>query len=575
LPHKSKRAFGPLPYRDGWKEAGLLSTDREWRLYQGEMMARKTANWWAALTGWGTATAVPVPAAELIDAVKHSDAAEVRALLDKGAKVNAADNNGRTALMEASSHFLSEDMKHLQKGRFLEEVQALLEVVQTLLDKGAKVNAADNNGRTALMEACKGGNREVVQVLLDKRAEVNAKANNGTSALIEACRKEGNREVVEALLEKGADVNARDNNGFTALMEASAYSLRGNWGRREMLRALLDRGADLEARDFRGRTALILASLQGSYDAVETLRFTAAVNAASNDGSTALMEACAEGRQLVVELLLQLQHLEVNATNHNGETALILASRNGHREVVQALLDKGADVNAKANDGGTALTMARSTEVRAVLMQIGEEQPPVTRSPCEILDEAALEQAVGSSVSAHLQVFAQNVEANPALTSLATIVTFAVAEYISDIANNVTAADKMGRAIEKTYNHPTLQINLLHTSIIAEKNHKSEDYLDSHYDGLVWLKQHESKKQYVNYIKNYLQQKALSDASRFVHLVTIVHKINSITSDRFRVISHLAIMPVKESYFQACPMYLWPTSLLSKSEARELGLQQA
>jgi ankyrin repeat protein len=42
--------------------------------------------------------------------------------------------------------------------------------------------------------------------------------------------------------------------------------------------------------------------------------------------------------------------------------------------MVQALLLKGADVNAKTNDGRTALDAAKSggdAEVRAILMQAG------------------------------------------------------------------------------------------------------------------------------------------------------------------------------------------------------------
>ena len=36
----------------------------------------------------------------------------------------------------------------------------------------------------------------------------------------------------------------------------------------------------------------------------------------------------------------------------------MLASQNGHKETVELLIEKGADVNAKNNDGKTALMIA-------------------------------------------------------------------------------------------------------------------------------------------------------------------------------------------------------------------------
>jgi uncharacterized protein len=90
----------------------------------------------ALMVGW-VATAVAGPTQDLLKAALDGDAAAVKALLAKGADVNAQGsegaehNDGLTALMVAS-----------QQGR--------PDVVQALLAKGADVNAKSNDGGTAL-----------------------------------------------------------------------------------------------------------------------------------------------------------------------------------------------------------------------------------------------------------------------------------------------------------------------------------------------------------------------------------------------------------------------------------------
>jgi ankyrin repeat protein len=62
---------------------------------------------------------------------------------------------------------------------------------------------------------------------------------------------------------------------------------------------------------------------------------------------------------------------EANAKARDGQTALMQASWKGHLNVAQALIAKGVDVNAKANNGDTALTLAKDADVRTLLVQAG------------------------------------------------------------------------------------------------------------------------------------------------------------------------------------------------------------
>ena len=67
---------------------------------------------------------------------------------------------------------------------------------------------------------------------------------------------------------------------------------------------------------------------------------------------------------------------DVNAKNDDGNTALMMASYNGYIKVVRLLLKKGADVNAKDNNHNTALIGASingRTETVALLLENGAD----------------------------------------------------------------------------------------------------------------------------------------------------------------------------------------------------------
>ncbi|HEX8844715.1 MAG TPA: ankyrin repeat domain-containing protein [Pyrinomonadaceae bacterium] len=80
--------------------------------------------------------------------------------------------------------------------------------VRALLARGADVNAKDCAGRTALMFAVINMHHDTVNVLLEHGADVNARADDGATALMLAASC-GEPRIVQALLNKGADLNGK------------------------------------------------------------------------------------------------------------------------------------------------------------------------------------------------------------------------------------------------------------------------------------------------------------------------------------------------------------------------------
>ena len=254
----------------------------------------------------------------LILAAYWAGAAEVKELLARGADPNAKNDSGVAALIPATDNLESTRML-VEAGA---EVNARTEagdtalivaaqraggarVVEYLLDKGANLKTATNDGATALHRAAECGDVDVLKLLVDKGADVDAqrknpfggqsplasavvfghgaavryllskgaKANIGDAGLSRAVF-QGNVEIVKALLEAGVEVKNRGNQafpgfgGFEPILALACFSYNAD---PQIVRMLLDRGADPTAKSQQGQTPLELARERGYEDVARLL----------------------------------------------------------------------------------------------------------------------------------------------------------------------------------------------------------------------------------------------------------------------------------------------------------------
>ena len=145
-----------------------------------------------------------------------------------------------------------------------------------------------------------------------------------------------------------------------AEQEKKDFNLR-NWvfdGDVAEIRAWLSTGANPNAATKDGTTALMIASQEGYPEIAKILLAAGAnPNAAEDDGTTALMFSAIKNHSEVVKILLAAG-ANPDAMEDDGMTALLWAAQEGHSEVVKALLAAGAHPNRKTNDGVTALMWA-------------------------------------------------------------------------------------------------------------------------------------------------------------------------------------------------------------------------
>ena len=127
------------------------------------------------------------------------------------------------------------------------------------------------------------------------------------------------------------------------------------------LKRLLSIDKTIIDKKYKGDTSIMKASRQCSDPNIIKMLLENGANINDKEvrdtiDQTPLIVAADGGCKEIVEMLLQAG-ANIEHRNDQGETALISAAQNGHKEIVQMLLDAGANVNQENADGETALDL--------------------------------------------------------------------------------------------------------------------------------------------------------------------------------------------------------------------------
>ena len=336
-------------------------------------------------------TTLPGGETAVMTAARTGSAEAIRVLVRHGADVNARDDvHGQDALMWAAA-------------------EGHAEVIHVLAEVGGDVNArtesetgppprrglfasAPPTGFTPVMFAVRAGHLAATRFLLEAGADPNETLSDGQSALVVAAAN-ANWELASYLLDQGADPN-HAGAGWNALHQ-TVKTRRMNCcqgtpgpipaGTVEsigVLRKMVDKGIDVNARMTKngikdgqrnrlnrlGATAFFLAAKVTDVEAMKFLVEAGAdANILSAEGTTPLMVAAGldiwnpgedggtfSGQEEevleAVKMCVELGN-DVNAVNDLQETALHGAAFRGANIVVDYLVEQGAKLDAREENG--------------------------------------------------------------------------------------------------------------------------------------------------------------------------------------------------------------------------------
>ena len=284
--------------------------------------------------------------------LEKADNTSIKYLLSKkGNEVNKLTHDGRTYIFWAA-------------------YKDNLEMMQYLLDKGAKTDVIDSHGYSLLNFSAVTGqtNTALYDFILATGAQPNEDINrDGANALLLVAPFAKDFEIFDYFVAKGLsmqDVDAGGNGVFE-------YAARG--GNTELLQKLIDKGIAYKQGNEGEGNAILMASqgTRGKQNTLETYQFLAGiglkVNTVDASGRNALHNIAYRGKDFEVFNFFLREGVDVNQKDEDGRTPFMNAVNYNSLEIVKLLSDAVSDINVTDSEGKTALAMAVSRNTPEVI----------------------------------------------------------------------------------------------------------------------------------------------------------------------------------------------------------------
>ncbi|KAF3481285.1 uncharacterized protein GIQ15_04044 [Arthroderma uncinatum] len=257
----------------------------------------------------------------------------VKLLLARGAEVDPENKYGWTPLAHAASHGYST-------------------VVQILIDAGANINLKDEFNKSPLLLAARASHYGLVEILLGQGAEPQCVVS--LYEFIALSLRVSKAKVVETLLDQGAEVDSRDAAGRTALSHAAEGNFLDSIG------LLLGQGSRPETKENAGHCPLSYAGATAFYDAMKLMLDEGVdlnVDRAGRRVSLLRIIMSYDKEKILKAMFDYGKKLDLK---NDSRPPRMLCDNEGAfnygLSVVKRLIDRGANVNSKDNDGRTPLS---------------------------------------------------------------------------------------------------------------------------------------------------------------------------------------------------------------------------
>ncbi|KAH6887648.1 ankyrin repeat-containing domain protein [Thelonectria olida] len=244
---------------------------------------------------------------------------------------------------------------HVAAENGTKNIVAMLVEAGSLVDPIIEGNGVEDRekGLTPLLLACKNADRhgklDVIEYLLDHGAKTAHVAGQGQTALLLSVLAK-NVEAAQLLVKHGADPKAV----VGPFEDVNALHVAATAGAADLCQWLVNEAAiGVDTHDDQGYTALINAA--GYSNSPETIRMLvstlgANIEASIDDGRRALHFSAFKGQEAGAKELVALG-ADKEAVDGAGWTPMHFAARYHHADVIRLLLDSGAEVGRKV-DGG-------------------------------------------------------------------------------------------------------------------------------------------------------------------------------------------------------------------------------